>query len=210
MTALKHSPLSRQRGAVLVFALIALVVLLIGGVVMVRSMQTTLISAGNFGFKRDLVNQSERAVDRAYATFAVGGLLEGNATRFNALPAANYAASMLPTNDQGIPNALLVDDTAFAAVGRTANDIVTAQGVRIRYVIDRMCIAGYTGAADPESCSMAGPRPGMGISATAQLNVGVKTKAGPAVTVLQPIYRVTMRVTGPRGTESFFQSTFAL
>ena len=50
-----RSPATRraQRGAVLLFALIALVVLLIGTVALMRSMNTSLFTAGNFGFKRD-------------------------------------------------------------------------------------------------------------------------------------------------------------
>jgi Tfp pilus assembly protein PilX len=61
---------ARQRGVVLLFCLIVLVILLAGGVAVVRSMNTSLTSAGNLAFRRDLVNQGERAVSAVLAKFA--------------------------------------------------------------------------------------------------------------------------------------------
>lgn len=201
-------PAPKQRGAVLIFALIALLILLVGGVVMVRSMNVTLFSAGNYGFKRDLVNQSERAVQVVYDSFAAGALSNA-ASRNAALVAANYSASLLDSNAQGIPNALL-SDAVFAAVGNTANDIVLAElGVRIRYVVDRMCVTGFVGLPNANSCTMAGTRID-GASGTEQINAAITTVGGSGATALQPVYRISMRVTGPRGTESFFQTTFAI
>jgi type IV pilus assembly protein PilX len=190
-----------QRGAVLIFALIALTVLLIGAVVMVRSMNVTLTNAGNAGFKRDLTNQGERAVQAAYDEF-VSGDLQLDATRFNSRAAANYSASLLASNEQGLPRVLL-DDAAFTGAGfAAANDIVVnAQSVRIRYVVDRMCVAAFVGAPDPANCTMAGSAQ-YGGSVTEQQNVNAAA--------LQPVYRVSVRVTGPRGTEAYFQSTFAM
>ena len=136
-----------QRGAVLLFAMIALVVLLIGTVALMRSMNTSLFTAGNFGFKRDLTNQGERAIATVLDLVQTGALgseaaREGNAT------ARNYSASILPTNGDGIPLALL-SDAAFAAVGVAGNDISPADmGVTVRYVIDRLCVA--AGPASPE------------------------------------------------------------
>ena len=53
----------RQRGVVLLFSLIALVIMLIVAVALVRSFNNSLFTAGNIGFKRDMQNQSEAAVD---------------------------------------------------------------------------------------------------------------------------------------------------
>jgi type IV pilus assembly protein PilX len=54
--------LDRQRGVVLIFTLIILLILTIGAVALMRSMNTSLFSAGNLAFRRDLVNQGEQAV----------------------------------------------------------------------------------------------------------------------------------------------------
>jgi type IV pilus assembly protein PilX len=186
-----------QRGAVLLFALIALVVLLIGTVALMRSMNTSLFTAGNFGFKRDLTNQGERAV-AAVLDLVQTGALGSDAAREASAAARNYSASILPTNGEGIPLALL-SDAAFAAVGAAGNDISAADmGVTVRYVIDRLCVA--TGPATPASCAVFSPPPQGGSS-------GAKDHDEPPTRF---VYRVSIRVDGPRRTQSFFQSTFTI
>ncbi|WP_418128881.1 hypothetical protein ABL849_21575 [Variovorax sp. 375MFSha3.1] len=183
----------RERGVVLLFCLIVLVILLAGGVAVVRSMHSSLTSAGNLAFRRDLVNQGERAVSAVLAKFATGGAL---ATATADVPGENFKASKLDTNAQGMPTALL-DDTAFASVGKTSNDIVdnTAQ-VSIRYVIDRLCTA--SGAATSTGCVQSSAAPSGGTAGP------VPPPPPPTATV----YRLSMRVSGPRDTQVFLQSTF--
>ena len=67
-------PASRQRGVVLLFSLIALVVLLIAAVALMRSFNTSLFMSGNVAFKRDLQNQGERAMDSVLTEFRTGAL----------------------------------------------------------------------------------------------------------------------------------------
>ena len=183
----------RERGVVLLFCLIVLVILLAGGVAVVRSMHTSLTSAGNLAFRRDLVNQGERAVSAVLAKFATGGTLAATTAD---VPAENFKATKLDTNAQGMPTALF-DDTAFATVGKTSNDIVdsTAQ-VSIRYVIDRLCTA--SGAATSTSCVQSSAAPSGGTAGP------VPPPPPPTATV----YRLSMRVSGPRETQVFLQSTF--
>ena len=64
---------SSERGVVLLFSLIALVVLLIAAVALMRSFNTSLFTSGNIAFKRDLQNQGERAVDKVLTAFRSGG-----------------------------------------------------------------------------------------------------------------------------------------
>ena len=138
----------RERGVVLLFCLIILVILLAGGVAVVRSMNASLFSAGNLAFKRDLVNQGEQALATIYGQFRAGGVL---ATAVTAdAPTLNYKASVLATNSQGIPTALLTD-ASFATVGTSSNDMIGATpDVTSRYLIERMC--NTTGAATSSSC----------------------------------------------------------
>jgi len=186
-----------QRGIVLVFALITLVILLIGAVAISRSLTNSQFTLGNIGFKRDLTNQGERAIQLAMDAVRGGGALASEATRNTDLPAANYRATMLPTNAQGIPLALL-DSAAFDAMATAANDIDVGNGtgITIRYVIDRMALA--QGACTSSNCTMAN-EPVYG---------GPKLNPPPPPPPEQPIFRLTLRVTGPRNTVSFFQSTF--
>jgi Tfp pilus assembly protein PilX len=203
MTHASHSQnrSSAQRGIVLVFALITLVIMLIGAVAISRSLSSSSFALGNIGFKRDMTNQGERALQLAMNAVRAGGALSTETLRNTSLPAANYSAIMLPTNAQGIPTALLTN-AGFLAVGTAANDITPSNtpditaGTTIRYVIDRMASA--AGPCTPNTCAMATERVFGGAS-------NEPTKPPPPA---QPIFRLTLKVTGPRNTVSFFQSTF--
>lgn len=193
-------PARRQQGVVLIFALIALVVMLIGAAALVRSSTASLTTAANLGFKRDLTNQAERAVDTALTALRTGALAT-EAARQASATTSNYSATLLATNAQGVPNALL-SDTTFATVGSSANDIAVAdQGVTLRYVIDRMCV--NTGAASETHCTMSdnGQSSGCSSNPCDDLSDAVPKQA---------VYRLSIRVTGPRGTQAFFQSTLTL
>lgn len=196
----------RQRGVVLIFTLIVLLVLTIGGVALVRSMSTSMFSAGNLAFRRDLVNQGEQAVANVLAAFSAGGALSTSAVTVANVSAWNYSASMLPTNSQGVPNVLLSNDTVFNATGfsSSTNDITGAvnggisanSGVTIRYVVDRLCAA--AGAATGTTCVQSAADPTGG---TANHTPGLPV---PTATV----YRLTVRVSGVRSTQVFLQTTF--
>jgi type IV pilus assembly protein PilX len=190
----------RQRGVVLIFSLIVLLILAIGAVALLRSVDTSLVSAGNLAFHRDLVNQAEQAVSTVMTEFKTGALpLGGNTTA--SMVAANYSAVTLPTNAQGVPTALLGNDATFGAVGTVANDIVPSANsqVKIRYVIDRLCTASpITVVASISTCVQS---TGLPTGGTANRNTAV---APPSAT----IYRISVRVDGPRSTQAFLQTTF--
>jgi Tfp pilus assembly protein PilX len=109
-----------ERGIVLIFALVTLVIMMIGAVAISRSLSSNQFAIGNIGFKRDMTNQTERAVQAAMAAFGASGALANVNLRNANLPAANYSATLLPTNTQGIPLALLSDST-FNTVGQAGN-----------------------------------------------------------------------------------------
>ena len=73
---------SQQRGVVLLFSLIALVIMLIAAVALIRSFNSSLFSAGNIGFKRDMRNQSELAVSTALGYFRSGAALSYTDAKF--------------------------------------------------------------------------------------------------------------------------------
>lgn len=203
-----RSPKHNQHGIALIFALITLVILLIGAVAISRSINSSQFTIGNIGFKRDLTNQGERALQIAMDAVRTGPLAVVT-TRNTNLTNANYSATLLATNAQGIPNALL-SDTTFATVGVASNDITVADmGVTVRYVIDRMATA--PGGCSSSTCTMANQTVFGGGSSewiNSQTNSGAANNANPSAVPEQPIYRITLRVKGPRNTLSFFQSTF--
>lgn len=210
-------PLQRaQRGAVLIITLIILVVMLISAAALVRSFDISLTTAGNLAFKRDLAQQSEQAAQAILTTFRPGGTLAPPAARAAHNAALNYSAIVLPSNPQGIPLALLAEDLP-AGVG-TAADIDAGDGVTLRYVVDRLCTdVGEDATLGADRCTLADATNLPGGSSSEWLRAerasSVATGgagAGLAGAVAQPVvYRVSVRATGPRNTQSFFQTTFS-
>lgn len=198
---------TRQRGVVLLFCLIILVVLLAGGVAVMRSMNASLFSAGNLAFKRDLVNQGEQAISDVLTVFRTGVLASATASA-NSLATANYSAVELRTNTRGIPLVLLDNDgspsgpdvlgatfspTGAAIAGATSD-------ISIRYVIDRLCNNVGTAATLGEAGCVRPP------SAT-EVRGGTAGSA-PLPKAPSLIYRMTVRVDGPRDTQVFLQTSF--
>jgi type IV pilus assembly protein PilX len=198
MNRFSFTSAARQRGVVLIFSLIVLLILAIGAVALLRSVNSSLLSGGNLAFHRDLVNQAEQAISVVLTNFKAGG--PPSDTTANA-PAANYVSTTLTTNSQGVP-AVLLDDTAFGLVGSVANDIVPVNPsgvplqVTIRYIIDRLCT--NPGAASSPNCVQS---TGLPTGGTANRNTALSP---PSATV----YRISVRVKGPRETQAFLQTTF--
>jgi type IV pilus assembly protein PilX len=195
-----NSPYAPQRGVTLVIALIALVVLTVGAIALTRSTNTSLRMAGNLAFKRDLANQGERAIAAALAELRTGAL-SATASRSANRNASNYSATWLPSSAEGIPN-VLANDTTFASSGFSRPDIDdTAAAIKVRYVIDRQCTA--AGGYSEATCQ-------------SQSNGGVVNAGGSggadlrAPPVRRPVYRISVRVTGPRGVQTFTQTTLTL
>jgi type IV pilus assembly protein PilX len=121
-------------------------------------------------------------------------LLHSKAAREANLASANYSASRLGQNKQGIPNQL-IGGANWTMTGADLEDSTTQ--VKIRYVIDRLCTS--AGAFDASTCSY--------LQTPADSN-GTNQNPKPIGPRLA-IYRVTVRVTDSVGTQSYFQSTFS-
>jgi type IV pilus assembly protein PilX len=224
-----------QRGVSLFFALIAVLVMLIAAVAIVRSFNTSLFQAGNLAFKRDLTNQSERAVASVFEAMTTGSLGLETARDAHQL-GSNYSASILDANPQGIPLALLnpgdpsatTNRNTFFGVGRATNDIALtdANGTvfgSVRYVVERLCNAtGTVAAVGPSGCIFADGIRNLSSSSSeliraedsARVRTGTDAAGNPIYSTLagassqRVVYRISVRVTGPRGTEGIYQSTF--
>ncbi len=96
------APVRAQQGVILLYGLIVLAIMLIGAAAMVRSMNTSLVNAGNIGFKRDLTNQAERAAATVLTLLQTGALATVTA-RQTSSTANNYSATILATNARACP-----------------------------------------------------------------------------------------------------------
>ncbi len=192
-----HPARPAQSGFILLFTLVALVVVLIAGLSLIKAMDVGLLQAGNLAFRRDLVNQAERGMAQALARFTATGALSSDALRNAHAPTVNYSASRLATNAQGIPT-LLLDDAAFTAAGMTGADVTdSSSGVTVRVLIDRQCTA--VGDIAGNACALA----------TADSERAADDRYRHVRGEAQPVYRISVRATGPRNTQAFFQSTVA-
>ncbi len=190
-----------QRGAVLFIALIVLVAMSMASVALVRSVDTATLGAGNIALKQSAAQAAERAVGMATAhfdPFAVPAGFFSTIANANAHQSAqNYCASLLPTDKRGVPLVLtsLGNKECDGQPLNPANEFSTANNERLRFVIERLCTD--TGAPDQAKCTLDQVLPSGG-------TVG----SGPHFGDTVPLYRVTVRVDGPRNTRHFSQVIF--
>jgi hypothetical protein len=208
MRPIANSPRRGQRGIIMVVTL-ALAILMLGGVALMRSSDTFGALAGQLGFRRDLKNQGERAMAMAIKALK-DGTLSSSDVRLDNLATSNYSAVKLDSNGNGIPEVLLKSDSDFKKAGYKIN-IVDADssaenatsGIKARYVIDRLCSAVKTMA--DASCA----KTNVILDTSIQNKLGAMSSEAFRSESLV-LYRITVRVDGPRGTQAFFQSTVAL
>jgi type IV pilus assembly protein PilX len=201
--------LRSQRGIVMVFTLIALVLMLIAVVAVVRSVDTSSGVVGNLAFRRDLTNRAELAIAQAKAALNAGGAVHAEASRSADLVAAHYSATRLasPAGGIGVP-AVLVSNSAYDAAGYSCMNgsgvalancsTPGADGVVVRWIIDRQCVAG-TSAFGTNACAyLSSPKDAGGSSHS----LNRKPSGGS-----RSLFRISVRVTGPRNTEAYIQTT---
>jgi len=201
---------NRQGGVVMIMTLIALLILLITAVALVRSVDATLGQAGNIAFKRDQANQVDLGVAAAMTSFSsTSGALYSESARASNLASANYSATKLASNNQGIP-LVMINDKTYSSAGYTdSNDIKPKDSdgnslqTTIRYVIDRQCDeAGTFSTIKYNHCSYL---PSGGLSGDSSLDAYDNN----ASTSDRAVYRITVRVSGPRNTLTYAQATLA-
>lgn len=204
----------RQRGVVLLFALIALLIMMIGAVALVKSFNTSLLNTGSLAFKKDLVHRNEAAIARVLTRARQPGSLMNPAIAAATFPDMNYSPRILAYNEQGIPNLLLVDDYTFNSTGFTHmnNDIdLGVDQIKLRFVIDRQCsAAGLASVLGATQCIPAGEGGQDGGSSDTPIRAENESSGGAGGVTIVPIYRLTIRAIGPKGTLAFYQTTFTL
>lgn len=204
-----------QQGVVLFIALIALMVMALAAVVLVRSVDTSTLIAGNLAFKQAATAAADAGVAAAVpwlgATGASQALLQLDPTvdTTNALnqdsPATGYYSSIAAPTD------LTANATWAAGVSRPgsganfdASGYDANTGNTVRYIIQRMCRTA-SALLSADNCLLS--------DATTILDSGSKRgrlthevglSAGGSG--LSPMYRITARVTGPKNTVSYIQT----
>ena len=203
-----------QQGVVLFIALVALVVMSLAAVALIRSVDTNTKIAGNLSFKQSALISADRGVESAMTwleTTAAANLDSLNASAVANGYYAIYGDLDLDTATAAInldDTSVLKNDATWAtysaqAVGTNITNGKEDDGQNtINYIIERMCEKELAPANDVNNkCLFGESTPGGG-------SKGVKTaeEAGAIVgSSASPIYRVTVRVTGPQNTRSYTQ-----
>lgn len=182
-----------QAGVALFIVLIVLVAMSIGGVALVRSIETSSLVSGNLAFKMSALHAADVAVEKAitdfpgiHSTSADANYPAGCATASASPNGCRYYATIQDVDTKGVPTAI---NWNFV------HSTEALTGYKVQYVIDRLC---------------RGPAPvtdliGKCLS-DAPLGGGSQKAGAPKFTgVTKVFYRVTVRVEGPRSTESFAQ-----
>jgi hypothetical protein len=187
---------------VMLITMVALVLLLIGVAAAIRTIDTSGILVGNLAFRRDLTNRSETAIATARAAL-VTGAISTDTVRAADLASSNYSAVRLATGANGVPTVLL-SDSAYTAAGYSQIDGTAANGyVTLRWVIDRQCVVtgAFNSATSTGTCETVA-NVGGDAGGSGQM-MGRKPSGS-----TRPIYRISVRVSGPRSTEAYFQTTY--
>jgi type IV pilus assembly protein PilX len=203
-----------ERGASLLFALIALVLLSLAAIALTRSVNTGSLIIGNLGFKQDAALAADQAAEAAMAWIQAN---VAGAALLNDLPASGYYATSLDALDPtgrktSVTTRAVVDWDAdnCAGVSGTYSSCITPSaettinGNRARYVITRLCAA----AGDPDALGNSCMSPLIGGNPDDQNRAGYDyakpTSLGSSTTA--PMYRIVVRTVGARGTVSFTEA----
>lgn len=201
-----HKGKAAQQGVVLFIAMIALVVMSLAAVALIRSVDTNSLITGNLSFKQTSVASSSYGIESLADYLGTQDVLYANSS-----DATNGYYAVCTTTQSSVAKpcdgALLTQSSTWDAgvTSRMADGLeITggkdAYGNTIEYIVERMCTA--AGAATKTNCLLAKRTNDNGSK-----NVLNETLVGaPEVLTDLPVFRVTVRVTGPKNTVSYVQS----
>lgn len=204
---------ARQRGASLLFALMALVALSLAAAALLRSVDTGALIIGNLGFKDDTVLASEDATRLAmnYVQTAAATVLAADSPQagyyFN-VPANLDVTGLSKDTTRSVVDWKLndcadFDKTSYAAcVKPSAQEVNLPNGVTARYLVSRLCAPGST-SVNPDCLGPTSTTKGETLD-SGELkyveNLYAKSKGQ------QFFYRVLVRTEGTRGTITFTEA----
>lgn len=195
MTSISQRP-RRERGAILFIALIVLVAMSLTGIAIIRSVDSSVMVAGNLAFRQVVTLAADRGVEQARAwlsTTAADKLFDDQPAGVSGRE--GYWATMQTSLDLTGTDPFKGD---FAWTTANAVSLAAVNGNTVQYVIHRMCDS----AGNPASVSCIRSTASSG-SGSRQGELKYGQKGIPAVA--QVIYRITARVSGPRNTISYVQ-----
>lgn len=194
----------RQRGVVLMVALIVLVALTLAGLSMARTSDTGVVISGNLVFRQAATQALDAGVEAAIGTINTTWIGSGATT------ANKYYAFALPDADGDS----LPDGINWTLANTLANP-GGLTGYTARYVVERMCVPNPVSPGLPivDTYAAAGPPGSNGLCNLEDEVKGADSGKLGGQSALGQIrklhYRVTVKVEGPRNTETYAQTVIA-
>lgn len=204
----------RQEGVVLLMALIVLIALTLAGLALTRSVYTANVLAGNLAFQQSATLSADTGVEAAVAW------LERNNGQASSLTAQSCDSGSVLDCDQQVwgYKATRQDPSpgqSWASFWKDNIDknglaislpLDTKTGNQVSYMIQRMCSSTGSSQSLSNDCTTS-PDAAPGTCAGGSSCQANKSNVEG---VSQTYYRITVRVIGPRNTQSFVQSIVAL
>ena len=197
--------LRRERGVVLMVALIVLVALTLAGLSMVRSVDTGVVIAGNLSFRQAASQAMDAGVEAALT--GINATWAGSA---NAIPNKYYQYMLADTDADGVPDTDVLGGKVDWKQSMTIVDPGGLTGYTVNYVVDRMCVqdplnAAATITSDLDAQKRCNLEPE--VLGFQSQKIG---SAGGLGELRKIHYRITVKVTGPRNTETYAEAVIAV
>jgi type IV pilus assembly protein PilX len=195
-----------QRGVILFIALIVIVAMALAGLALVRSVDTSVIVAGNIAFKQGATNAADQGLEaaRTWLLANKSTLSDDQVVTNSTAYYSNWQATLDLTGNDPTKS-----DFNWSSNGLqvTAND---GAGNRVRYVIHRLC-AGSNTTPSSTTCVKVASTTGAGGSGGGEYGgrrgyEGGGSSSGFSLATTTVYYRITVRVDGPRNTTSYVQA----
>lgn len=204
MVIIKHH--SPQKGVALIISLILLAAMMMTGIALFRSLGGAAVLAGNLTFTSAAIGSSDQGSESARSWLIAQNTSTLASVQPGYFPASCYtsvadAVNAIDCTSVGAPPPF--DPTTFPWDDNTLSTRITADdgaGNEIRYVIHRLCsMAGSLSATNgttSQQCTF-----------TASVNTTQHSEDKEITTSVSPLFRITTRVRGPRGSTVYTQTT---
>lgn len=212
----QHMRPQHERGIVLIMALIVLVALTLGALALTRSVYTSNAIAGNLAFQKAATHSADLGIEAAVAWLENNNGKITSTENEQCTPADGSSALACNHFTQGyVANRQDPTGTQTWASFWEGNLIGSGAvrtlptdnaGNTVAYVIHRMCASSGDAQSTANDCTVSPTAS----SSTCSGGSSCDAERVNLDSVSQVYYRVTVRVVGPRNTQSYVQSLVAL